>query len=76
MNENEAVVIDMSSMFQVHSIAASILLGKDAVHFFDDIGYQHDSFMHCPKARELQKKCHCDSEETFGMTRVFFYCFR
>ncbi|ORZ00816.1 glycosyltransferase family 15 protein [Syncephalastrum racemosum] len=52
----------------VHSIAASILLDQDAIHFFDDIGYQHDSFMHCPRARELQKKCHCDSEESFDLT--------
>ena len=50
----------------VHSIAASLFLSKNEIHFFDDIGYRHDSFMHCPMARELQKKCHCDAQESFG----------
>ncbi|KAJ8657512.1 hypothetical protein O0I10_006814 [Lichtheimia ornata] len=52
----------------VHSIAASLFLSKDEIHFFDDIGYRHDSFMHCPMARELQKKCHCDAQDTFDLT--------
>ncbi|KAI8997406.1 nucleotide-diphospho-sugar transferase [Pilobolus umbonatus] len=50
----------------VHSIAVSLFLNKSQVHFFDDIGYKHDPFMHCPSARELQKKCHCNAEESFG----------
>ncbi|KAI8364122.1 glycosyltransferase family 15 protein [Blakeslea trispora] len=52
----------------VHSIAVSLFLNKSEVHFFDDIGYKHDPFMHCPVARELQKKCHCNAEESFDLT--------
>ncbi|KAI7860529.1 glycolipid 2-alpha-mannosyltransferase-domain-containing protein [Circinella umbellata] len=31
----------------VHSLAAGMFLNKSQVHFFKDIGYQHDSFAHC-----------------------------
>ncbi|KAI8067909.1 glycolipid 2-alpha-mannosyltransferase-domain-containing protein [Gongronella butleri] len=31
----------------VHSLAAGMFLNKSQVHFFDDIGYQHDNFAHC-----------------------------
>lgn len=50
----------------VHSIAVGLFLNKSEVHFFNDVGYKHYPFMHCPVARELQKKCHCNSEENFG----------
>lgn len=50
----------------VHSIAVGIFLNKSEVHFFNDVGYKHDPFMHCPVARELQKKCHCNAEDNFG----------
>ncbi|KAG1294325.1 hypothetical protein G6F66_005308 [Rhizopus arrhizus] len=52
----------------VHSIAVGIFLNKSEVHFFNDIGYKHDPFMHCPIARELQKKCHCNAQESFDDT--------
>ncbi|KAL1932123.1 hypothetical protein VTP01DRAFT_9179 [Rhizomucor pusillus] len=52
----------------VHSIAVSLFLDKSQVHFFEDIGYKHDDFMHCPQPRELQKKCHCDSHASFDYT--------
>ncbi|KAI9266777.1 glycosyltransferase family 15 protein [Phascolomyces articulosus] len=58
----------------VHSIAVSLFLNKDEIHFFDDIGYRHDDFMHCPSARELQKKCHCDAHAAFDLTENS--CFR
>lgn len=50
----------------VHSIAVGIFLNKSEVHFFNDIGYKHEPFMHCPTARELQKKCHCNADDNFG----------
>jgi hypothetical protein len=50
----------------VHSIAAAIFLNKTEVHFFDDIGYRHNPFTHCPTRRELQKKCHCNADDNFG----------
>jgi alpha 1,2-mannosyltransferase len=50
----------------VHSIAVGLFLNKSEVHFFNDVGYKHEPFMHCPVARELQKKCHCNAEDNFG----------
>jgi alpha 1,2-mannosyltransferase len=50
----------------VHSIAVGLFLNKSQVHFFNDVGYKHDPFMHCPVARELQKKCHCNAADNFG----------
>ncbi|CAO0793800.1 unnamed protein product [Mucor circinelloides] len=52
----------------VHSIAVGIFLNKSEVHFFNDIGYKHEPFMHCPTARELQKKCHCNADDNFDLT--------
>ncbi|KAI8980944.1 nucleotide-diphospho-sugar transferase [Pilobolus umbonatus] len=31
----------------VHSLAIGLFLEKEQVHFFNDIGYQHDNFVHC-----------------------------
>jgi alpha 1,2-mannosyltransferase len=61
----------------VHSIAAAIFLNKSEVHFFDDIGYRHNPFMHCPTTRELQKKCHCNADDNFGKITIiilFLHC--
>ncbi|CAG8482567.1 4854_t:CDS:2 [Dentiscutata erythropus] len=49
----------------VHSIAAALFLKKHQIHFFNEIGYRHDNFMHCPKDDKLQLKCHCDPNENF-----------
>ncbi|ANB14870.1 alpha-1,2-mannosyltransferase KTR1 [Sugiyamaella lignohabitans] len=50
----------------VHSIAASLFLDKDDIHYFDDIGYRHPPFYHCP-ADQSQKglSCACMPEKTF-----------
>lgn len=50
----------------VHSIAASILLKKSEFHFFNDIGYRHTSYIHCPVEDEFRLKCSCDPNENFG----------
>ncbi|KAL1929718.1 hypothetical protein VTP01DRAFT_1856 [Rhizomucor pusillus] len=52
----------------VHSIAVSMFLNKTEVHFFDDIGYRHDPFMHCPLDRRMQKKCTCNIDDNFDFT--------
>jgi alpha 1,2-mannosyltransferase len=49
----------------VHSIAAAILLKKDEIHWFRDIGYKHAPFTHCPEEKEMKLKCHCDPNENF-----------
>ncbi|TPX26354.1 alpha 1,2-mannosyltransferase 2.4.1 [Coccidioides immitis] len=51
----------------VHSIAASILLKKEEVHFFDQIGYYHVPFTHCPtgEQRRTEWKCACNPGDNF-----------
>ncbi|KAI6131710.1 alpha-1,2-mannosyltransferase [Pisolithus croceorrhizus] len=51
----------------VHSIAASLFLPKDAIHFFDEIGYQHTPFTHCPRdiERWINGRCSCDPGQSF-----------
>lgn len=42
----------------VHSLGVAMLLNKSQVHHFQDIGYKHDPFTHCPA--RLRNKCACD----------------
>ena len=51
----------------VHSIAAGLLLNKDEIHFFEDIGYWHVPFTHCPTSEQkrLDLKCHCNPKDNF-----------
>ncbi|KAI9065173.1 glycosyltransferase family 15 protein [Trametes sanguinea] len=50
----------------VHSIGAALFAKKDQIHFFNDIGYRHNPFQHCPQG-ELHKKgkCWCDPKDNF-----------
>ena len=51
----------------VHSIAASLLLKKEQIHFFEDISYYHVPFTHCPTSEEyrVEHRCHCDPGKNF-----------
>ncbi|KAH9992137.1 nucleotide-diphospho-sugar transferase [Russula vinacea] len=51
----------------VHSIAAALFAGKDRIHFFREIGYDHAPFMHCPTEQDIweQGRCACNSELSF-----------
>ncbi|CAG8569123.1 1584_t:CDS:10 [Diversispora eburnea] len=49
----------------VHSIAASLFLKKHQIHFFNDIGYRHEPFSHCPADEKIQLKCHCNPHDSF-----------
>ncbi|TFK65963.1 glycosyltransferase family 15 protein [Pluteus cervinus] len=51
----------------IHSIAVSLFARKDQIHFFNDIGYQHDDWMHCPSSEEVYKanECSCDPSRSF-----------
>ena len=41
-------------------------------HFFDDIGYRHEPYQHCPQgAAHAQGKCWCDPKQNFG---ALFFC--
>ncbi|PFH54343.1 glycosyltransferase family 15 protein [Amanita thiersii Skay4041] len=50
----------------VHSIGASLFARKDQIHFFNEIGYRHEPFQHCPQGEVHKKgKCWCDMEQNF-----------
>jgi alpha 1,2-mannosyltransferase len=51
----------------VHSIGAALFARKDQIHFFNDIGYRHEPFQHCPQGDAHKKgKCWCDPTANFG----------
>ena len=52
----------------VHSIAAALFAKKEQIHFFDDIGYEHNPYTHCPKGNGLWKRghCSCNPSRSFG----------
>ena len=54
----------------VHSIAAALLLDKSELHYFDDIGYRHDLFQHCP-IKNNPGRCLCKKEDDWNCT---FFC--
>ncbi|AQZ10724.1 KRE2 (YDR483W) and KTR6 (YPL053C) [Zygosaccharomyces parabailii] len=51
----------------VHSIAAALILPKDKIHYFSDVGYHHMPYDNCPLDRDVFKKnkCRCDPENDF-----------
>ncbi|KAL5635415.1 hypothetical protein ACGC1H_004267 [Rhizoctonia solani] len=50
----------------VHSIGAGLFARKDQIHFFNDIGYKHEPFMHCPQGEaHARGKCWCDAKQNF-----------
>ncbi|KAJ7472203.1 glycosyltransferase family 15 protein [Mycena latifolia] len=51
----------------VHSIAAGLFASKDQIHFFEEIGYEHNPYTHCPKDPGMWErgKCGCDPGRSF-----------
>lgn len=45
----------------VHTIGISLLMDRDQIHHFEDIGYYHLPFMTCPQSRDVvtSKRCIC-----------------
>ncbi|WEL38459.1 glycolipid 2-alpha-mannosyltransferase [Encephalitozoon hellem] len=52
----------------VHSIAASLFLDKDQIHFFSDIGYEHPPFRHCPREASMKSKCKCSVKDSMDIS--------
>ena len=52
----------------VHSMGAALFARKDQIHFFNDIGYRHPPFTHCPNNMKLRKEnnCSCNPWGNFG----------
>ncbi|KAJ7752429.1 glycosyltransferase family 15 protein [Mycena maculata] len=51
----------------VHSIAAGLFASKDQLQFFEEIGYEHNPYTHCPKDPQMWErgKCGCDPARSF-----------
>ncbi|KAF7363460.1 Glycosyl transferase [Mycena sanguinolenta] len=50
----------------VHSIGAALFARKDQIHFFNEIGYRHEPFQHCPQGDAHRRgKCWCDPQQNF-----------
>ncbi|CAI4045538.1 hypothetical protein N7582_003587 [Saccharomyces uvarum] len=62
----------------VHSIAVSLLLNKDEVIHFDELGYKHMPFGTCPSAyyMKLQERCLCDSNHPDNIDLNVISCLR
>lgn len=59
----------------VHSLAAAMFLNRSQVHHFQDIGYRHNSFTHCPS--RLRNNCACDAMKSVDFhTPSFGACHR
>ncbi|KAF9258387.1 glycosyltransferase family 15 protein [Marasmius fiardii PR-910] len=44
----------------VHSIAVALFADRNKLHFFDDIGYRHPPFEHCPTGQiRAGRNCEC-----------------
>ncbi|TFK38577.1 glycosyltransferase family 15 protein [Crucibulum laeve] len=51
----------------VHSIAAALFTSRDQLQFFNEIGYEHNPYTHCPKGgnRWEEGRCSCDPARSF-----------
>jgi hypothetical protein len=52
----------------VHSIGAALFANKDQIHFFDEIGYEHAPYQHCPREKKSWEagRCGCNPGRSFG----------
>ncbi|RKP35264.1 nucleotide-diphospho-sugar transferase [Dimargaris cristalligena] len=59
----------------VHSLAATMFLRRDQIHWFQDIGYVHASYENCPSDPVINsEKCTCNPRRS--VDRVSFSCTR
>lgn len=54
----------------VHSLAVGLFLRKDEVMYFDEIGYKHNPFSHCPVDSNWRRdqNCKCDPFDQVDQT--------
>ena len=52
----------------VHSIGAALFARKNQIHFFDEIGYEHAPYQHCPREKKSWEngRCGCNPSRSFG----------
>lgn len=58
----------------VHSIAASLFLSKDKIHYFSDIGYHHNPYDNCPLNNTIYKENNCDCDQGNDFTFQGYAC--
>ncbi|GMM37157.1 mannosyltransferase [Saccharomycopsis crataegensis] len=60
----------------VHSIGVALLLARDEIHHFEDIGYIHAPFESCPTSRytRLNKRCVCDPYKEANIDMTLHSC--
>ncbi|KAJ7629023.1 glycosyltransferase family 15 protein [Roridomyces roridus] len=50
----------------IHTIGAALFARKDQIHFFDEIGYAHRPYEHCPHgSAHARGQCGCDPAQSF-----------
>ncbi|EMD36053.1 glycosyltransferase family 15 protein [Gelatoporia subvermispora B] len=51
----------------VHSIAVALFARKDQIQFFDEIGYEHNPYTHCPRGEGAWQRgrCSCNPSKSF-----------
>jgi len=50
----------------VHSIGAALFLPRSSIHFWNEIGYEHNPYTHCPKGKLWENgRCSCDPGRSF-----------
>lgn len=51
----------------IHTIGLSMLLPKDKIHFFENIGFHYDKYNNCPLNDDIwnQYNCNCDQGNDF-----------
>ncbi|KAF9034832.1 nucleotide-diphospho-sugar transferase [Panaeolus papilionaceus] len=52
----------------VHSIAAALFASRDQIQFFDEIGYEHAPYTHCPRlgTNWERGRCSCNPQNNVG----------
>ncbi|KAI5184293.1 alpha 1,2-mannosyltransferase [Nematocida homosporus] len=51
----------------VHTIALALFLPSSAMHYFEDIGYTHPPFTHCPAPALNWPACDCDPKQSVDL---------
>ncbi|KAI0919682.1 hypothetical protein AcV5_001678 [Taiwanofungus camphoratus] len=60
----------------VHSIAAALFTRKDQIHFFDEIGYEHNPYTHCPRGLGAWDRGHCACDQRRSFDYDGYSCMR
>lgn len=58
----------------VHSIAASLFMPKDKIHFFSDVGYNHGVYTQCPLNDQFRFDHKCDCKPSSDFTFRGYSC--